>query len=98
MEKLRLTKFEIESIKNIKDEIFGKNAKIYLFGSRVDSNKKGGDIDLFVIADKGFYTLEKKIDFIRKLQDKIGDYPIDLIFQADKNRLIEKEALKGVKL
>jgi len=27
---------------------FGNNIRLYLFGSRVDDQKRGGDIDLFI--------------------------------------------------
>ena len=44
---MRLTQNEIKIIKsNILAHI--KDAKIMLFGSRVDDNKRGGDIDIFV--------------------------------------------------
>ncbi|RLA07115.1 MAG: nucleotidyltransferase domain-containing protein [Gammaproteobacteria bacterium] len=45
---MRLSNLEKESAKKTFFEIF-KNGEIYLFGSRTDDNKKGGDIDLFVV-------------------------------------------------
>lgn len=39
-------------ISNLKSSIysFDKNAQIYLFGSRADDTKKGGDIDLLIVS------------------------------------------------
>ena len=42
---MRLTQKEIEIIKNTINRYI-KDSKIYLFGSRLDDNKKGGDIDI----------------------------------------------------
>jgi len=96
---MRLSLFEIETIVKLKNKYFGKNDKIYLFGSRVDDNKKGGDIDLFIELedrDKDYYS--KKQKFITKLQEYIGEQKIDLVISQDSNRVIEKEAKKGVEL
>ena len=41
---MRLSKRYIEVIKKYFKEFF-ENGEIYLFGSRVDDSKKGGDID-----------------------------------------------------
>lgn len=46
---MRLDPKEIETLKSSLKEL-DRNAKIYLFGSRIDDNKKGGDIDLLVIS------------------------------------------------
>jgi predicted nucleotidyltransferase len=95
---VRLSKFEIDSIIKSFQEIFEKGA-IYLFGSRVNDNLKGGDIDLYIITSKENSSIDKKIKFLLALQDKIGEQKIDVLISKDKNSLIEQEALeKGVKL
>ena len=44
---MRLKKGEIEAIsESIKD--LDRDAKIYLFGSRIDDSRRGGDIDLLI--------------------------------------------------
>ena len=95
---MRLTSFEISSIKETFINIF-KKGDIYLFGSRVDDGLKGGDIDLFIIGCDCENRLEKKIEFLASLKQKIGDQKIDLIISKDTSRVIEQEALKkGIKL
>jgi len=95
---MRLTESEILSIKEVFQNVF-KHGEIFLFGSRVDDTKKGGDIDLFIIQKNKENNLEKKINFLTLLKQKIGDQKIDIIISKDKNRLIEKEALtKGISL
>ncbi len=95
---MRLSDNDLKSIKSVFKEVF-KKGEIYLFGSRVDDNLKGGDIDLYIICEDKKDILEKKIDFLVKLKQKIGDQKIDVIISKNKNRLIEKEALEnGVKL
>ncbi len=96
---MRLTEFEASSIKKAFTEIFDEG-KIYLFGSRVDDSKKGGDIDLYLCPTKEFEDMrEKKIEFLMKLDEYIGEQKIDVVIAKDKNRLIEKEALRdGIEL
>ncbi len=91
---MRLTKFEHKMIKKAFIEIF-ESGKIYLFGSRVDDAQRGGDIDLYLIPDRRFDNeRERKIRFLIKLDEYIGEQKIDVIMAKDRNRLIEQEALR----
>ena len=95
---MRLSDAELKSIKTIFYKVF-KNGDIYLFGSRVDDSLKGGDIDLYIVSNDKENTLEKKVNFLAKLKQEIGDQKIDVIVSKDKNRAIEQEALHyGIKL
>ncbi|MCF6267459.1 MAG: nucleotidyltransferase domain-containing protein [Desulfuromusa sp.] len=94
---MRLSQFEIENILKINRSVFGSEVKIYLFGSRIDDNAKGGDIDLFIEYD-GADKFAKKMDFLSKLQEVIGEQKIDVIFSSMTGRFIELEAKKGVEL
>lgn len=55
------------------------DAKLYLFGSRVDDAKKGGDIDLLIVSDK----LTKKdirtlrVDFFKQFGEQKLDIVLD---------------------
>ncbi len=96
---MRLTKEEIGLIKQAFRETFG-NGDIFLFGSRVDDAKRGGDIDLYLVPDVKFEDeRSRKIKFLVKLDEYIGEQKVDIVLAKDKNRLIEQEAIKyGVKL
>ncbi|QOY52700.1 nucleotidyltransferase domain-containing protein [Candidatus Sulfurimonas baltica] len=73
---MRLSKEEITLLKNKLYEI-SSDARLYLFGSRVDDTKRGGDIDLLILSDK----LRKKD--LRKLRlsffEKFGEQKMDII-------------------
>jgi len=93
---MRLTHFEQKMIKKAFIESF-EEGKIYLFGSRVDDSKRGGDIDLYIDLDYDFKIkeiLDKKTNFRLNLYEKIGEQKIDIVVSKDKNRSIEKEILK----
>ena len=42
---MRLNEQEVNAIKESASKIFGDTVQVYLFGSRVDDDKKGGDIE-----------------------------------------------------
>jgi len=88
---LRLSEKEIKIIKNVTTQ-FLNEAKIYLFGSRLDDSKRGGDIDLFIVSKDMNY--ERKLKIRAKLKALLKK-PVDVVCHKDFNRVIEKEALKG---
>ena len=93
---MRLSTQTIKHIKQTFKEVFG-NGNIYLFGSRVDDTKRGGDIDLYIDIPN-ITSLEeiydKKSQFRLNLYDKIGEQKIDIIVSKDKNRSIEQEIIQ----
>jgi len=95
---MRLSKEYIGVIKNYFKEFF-KEGEIYLFGSRIDDSKRGGDIDLYLVVKEHQNLFEKKIKFLSRIKRELGEQKIDIVFNIDSNRLIEKEAKRwGVKL
>ncbi|MDQ6991930.1 MAG: nucleotidyltransferase domain-containing protein [Mariprofundus sp.] len=78
---------------------FFQEGDIYLFGSRVDDSKKGGDIDLYLTVVDHSDLFAKKIKFLARVKRELGDQKIDIVFNTDSTRLIEQEAMQwGVKL
>jgi predicted nucleotidyltransferase len=77
---VRLNPTEIEAIKNCCSKVFGDEAKVYLFGSRVDDTRRGGDIDLLIeIEPSSNNHFERKLDFLVELKKLIGDQKIDVL-------------------
>lgn len=89
---MRLNEIEKEIIVTTIEKIFGE-VKVFLFGSRMIKDKKGGDIDLFVIAAQKSNLFEKKIRALAKLE-RILHKPIDIVVHRNFQREIEKEILK----
>jgi len=95
---MRLSQKYISTLIEKFETVFG-DGRIFLFGSRVDDNLKGGDIDLYLHPKNRDNIFRKKIKFLAKVKRELGDQKIDIVFQEDENRLIEKEANKyGIEL
>ena len=99
---MRLTEHAISVIRHLVRQHFGDKANVYLFGSRVDDAKRGGDIDLYVdIAE----TLDDKSDavirFNATLQAALGEQRIDVIVRDGATRPLpihEQAKRTGVRL
>jgi predicted nucleotidyltransferase len=89
---MRLNKIERENIKKIiTDNI--ENAQVYLFGSRVDESKRGGDIDLYIkVSNRPHFLLKPRI--LAQLKNTLGEQKIDIVFGYPQKTLslIDKEA------
>ena len=95
---MRLSGYEIDAIKKAFRETFG-DGMIYLFGSRVDDAKRGGDIDLYIIPQYKERAEDDRTDFLIRLYDLIGEQKIDIVIAKDNKRPIEQQALRyGVNL
>jgi predicted nucleotidyltransferase len=99
---MRLSPDLAQKIRSLVREHFGDEASVYLFGSRVDDSKRGGDIDLYVdiaeiLKDKAGAVLR----FNANLQATLGEQRIDVIVRdgATKPLPIHEEARRtGVRL
>jgi predicted nucleotidyltransferase len=79
---MRLSEFEIESIKSLANLHFGKNVQVFLFGSRTRNQQRGGDIDLFIRnPDSEQLRIRTKINFITDLILQIGEQKIDVVLE-----------------
>ena len=67
---MRLADWEVREIKEAARLVFGEDVKVILFGSRVYDDKKGGDIDLYVITDEP--SRDKEGKFWIELQKRLG--------------------------
>ena len=63
---MRLSKKQIDTIKSGAAEVFGEDAHVFLFGSRVNDTQRGGDIDLYIELPE--MTEEQKIDVVTHVQ------------------------------
>ena len=61
-------------------EIFGPDSQVLVFGSRLDDQARGGDIDLLVKLDRPEpQSRRKELTLIARLQRRLGDQPIDVL-------------------
>jgi len=93
--KIRLSEEEIGKIKETAHEVFGKEIKVYIFGSRTDLSKRGGDIDVLIESPKKI-SVDEKLTFLAKLELKGIERKVDLVIICPETKLksIHAEALK----
>lgn len=77
---MRLSDIQRETIKGVTKELFGSDAQVKLFGSRLDDMARGGDIDLLVVSETLIKDkIQKALYMVARLQVKLGDQPIDVL-------------------
>jgi predicted nucleotidyltransferase len=92
MSSMRLSIAEVKHIITCTKDIFGNESKVYLFGSRVDNSKKGGDIDLYIQTNVSKEIFEKKLSLLECLEKFLGEQKVDIVISKDSTREIEKIA------
>ncbi|HEX8445974.1 MAG TPA: nucleotidyltransferase domain-containing protein [Sphingomonas sp.] len=76
---MRLTPTEIDAIKAAASEVFGVDAVVRLFGSRVHDHLLGGDIDLLIEVESA-RRRERDVDRFRtRLFDRIDEQKVDVV-------------------
>lgn len=81
---MRLTEAQRRAIREETTRIFGTDAAVRLFGSRIDDSARGGDIDLHIEA-KGVpeQLLDCELRLRAQLLRRLGERRIDLVVQAE---------------
>jgi predicted nucleotidyltransferase len=83
-------------------EIFGSEANVKLFGSRINDDAKGGDIDLLVELPTITSEVERKtMQLTARLQLRIGDQPIDILVldpSTPRHAIHEQASITGISL
>jgi predicted nucleotidyltransferase len=74
---MRLSNKQIQIIVNICAEIVGEQARVLLYGSRLDDSKKGGDVDLLVEADT-LLTMNQRAKLKLALESQLH-LPVDIL-------------------
>ena len=93
---MRLTSFEQQSIRDTVRQ-FLPDAMVYLYGSRVDDAKRGGDIDLMIVNPVP--VSRKAVNDIRwRLWEILGEQKIDILGEQESNlstfaRMVSFDAL-----
>jgi len=75
------------------------NAKVWLFGSRADDNKRGGDIDIAIFSEKIDKDVMQKIQVRRFICDRIGEQKIDIVTtNTGKEAIFRLAVAEGIQL
>lgn len=79
---MRISPSEIDNLLGSIKKI-DPNASVYLFGSRTDNNKKGGDIDIAILSE--LVSLKEKIEIKYNFYQAFGEQKLDLLIVSDEN-------------
>jgi len=81
---MRLTAQQHTAIRQAVTEAFGADALVWLFGSRVNDNKRGGDIDLLIKTSQMDINAmtRAEIGFLTRLNMTLGEQKIDVLLDC----------------
>lgn len=97
---MRLRDWERAAIADTARDVFGQDARVRLFGSRLDDSRLGGDIDLYVEKPCSPDDHQRRL-FARLLQRRVGERSIDIVYAApayDKGSIDQVARAEGVLL
>jgi predicted nucleotidyltransferase len=78
---MRLNKLQVEAIRAGAKGHFGPATRVWLFGSRVNEQLAGGDIDLYIEPEiqEPAELVEAKLRFLLELHKQLGEQQIDVV-------------------
>jgi predicted nucleotidyltransferase len=75
------------------------NAQVWLFGSRADDSKKGGDIDIAIFSEIINKDVMQEICVRRFICDRIGEQKIDIVTtNSGKEAIFRLAVAEGIQL
>lgn len=88
---VRLRESDVKIVIEAFKKYFDAEDHLWLFGSRADLSKRGGDIDLYIetLESDLDVLLRKKSRFLNELWDRLGEQKIDIVL----HRLTEENKL-----
>lgn len=96
---MRLTPEQASIIKKTVAEIFGADAEVRLFGSRLDNQAKGGDIDLLIELPRPCPDrVSRELRLSARLELRLGEQPIDILVvdpEVHRNTVHERALTTG---
>ena len=77
---MRLNENQIKTITTLAKKHFSDDVQVYLFGSRTDDRKRGGDIDLLIrTPEESDLSTIRKLSYLAELKKVMGDRKIDVV-------------------
>jgi predicted nucleotidyltransferase len=111
---MRLSTDQIQAIRQAATAAFGQGTAVWLFGSRVDDAKKGGDIDLLICPQAPAYghaaqatntakpqpAFMQKVKMLTLLEQALGERKIDIVVEhpQDQRPIVEVAHTTGIRL
>lgn len=84
---MRLTPAQEQLIKSTVDRVLGTESRVWLFGSRVNDDLRGGDIDLLVETEAAFPNRAKILcSLYGALIFALGDRKLDVLLKDARTR------------
>lgn len=79
---MRISQEQASMIRQLVHNSLGEESEVWLFGSRVDDAKRGGDVDLYVETTQAC-DLPTKLSLMSEIQRSIGLRKIDLLIKTN---------------
>lgn len=90
-----MIRLKTEEIQIIKEAVasLDPQARIFLFGSRTDPSKKGGDIDILILSH--FLKEIDSLKILKRIFEQLEEQKIDILIASDTTEPFVQLAISG---